>query len=246
MTLTRLDAVCILDAAGRQRQVASALARNFPDLVPVPEHSRSVAVVASGPSVKGELEKLRAWDGDIWAINGALDWLMSEGICPDVYLGLDPEECMVDYLRNPPEKTDYYMAAVCHPSAFDCLKDRKVFLWYAADEASPPPSGKYAVGGGTTCLTKAPYLAYMLGYRDIHLFGCDSSFHDASHVYGGDIPDDAVSLKVEGRTFLTNMAWIHQAAFLACIKDTFPAKFILHGDGLAQTFVNAKPEEAYA
>ncbi len=241
--LAELTTTCIVDAEGRRANMASAMARGARLCVPEQATEKALAIVASGPSAADYVETLRMWDGHIWAINGAYDWLQSHGIAADGFVGLDPEECMVDYLRQPHHATTFYMASICHPSAFDALTGCDVALWHARMDGSMPGSGSYAVGGGPTCVSRAPFLGHMLGYRDIHVFGADGSFSGATHVYGGSPPADATAYSVGGKAYWSWPQMVHQAAAFVRIVDMWErnklGKLTLHGDGLTQALCRA-------
>jgi hypothetical protein len=84
------------------------------------------------------------------------------------------------------------------PGVFDRLKDRDVRLWYMADDQVKLPWGAYPIYGGSTCLSRAPNLAWALGYREVHVFGGDSSFTHKTHVHGGELPANTMDAHVDG------------------------------------------------
>jgi hypothetical protein len=205
-----------------------------------------VCIVGGGPSVVDHVETIRNWDGDVWCVNGALGWLAGLGITPDVMVMLDAEDAMVDLLETIPEATEYYIASTCSPKVFDRLADRMVSIWHEAANDLSPPSGHYVVPGGSTVLMRSPNLAYMQGWRDVHLFGCDCSYADTTHAYGGTLPQGCIRVRVGQRVFVTEQVYMQTAAWLAWLKDSFPASLTYHGDGLAQALAAADQQDCRA
>ena len=163
--------------------MASCLARGLPRCTEKPVRTGRLAVVAAGPSVRDYLEEIRGWDGEVWAINGAYDYLRANGIVPHGFMAIDPLPGLAEYVKNPHPDTTFYLSSVLDPSVFDALEGYNIKVWFADQDAVTFPSGVYVVGGGTTAITRAPFLARMLGWRDITFFGADSSFDDGESRY---------------------------------------------------------------
>jgi hypothetical protein len=231
---------CVANAETRQKHLDSAMLRGLPRVVYRKKRKGKLAIVASGPSATDYVDLLKEWDGHIWGINGAFDWLRHRGIKPDAFIGIDPEEILKDYLPDPPKDVTYYLASQVHPAVFDHLKDRDVKLWFQADGQVKFPWGAVTIHGGSTCVGRAPNLAWALGWRDVHIFGGDSSFTDRIHVYDDPgLPSNAVPIDVHGRVFWTTRAMLSQACefteqMVEWSRGKDPLHVSLYGDGLAQ------------
>jgi len=236
---------CVYGPELRQQQINAAVKRKLPFIVPRKEHNRKIAIVASGPSVTECVDILKDFDGEIWGINGAFQWMRHRGINPSGFVGLDPEELLKDYLVETPEDATYYLAAQVHSDVFDHLAGKNVRLWFPADGEVKFPFGAIPIFGGSTCLGRAPNLAYVLGYRDVHIFGGDSSFTDKSHVYGdsGLIPGGTFPFECNGRLFITTRQMLNQACEFSeqlvewarpGSKGETPLNATIYGDGLMQ------------
>lgn len=236
---------CVYGPDLRQAQINAAVKRRLPFVVPRKEHKGKIAIVASGPSVTECVDILKDFDGEIWGINGAFQWMRHRGIKPTAFVGLDPEEILKDYLLETPEDVTYYLAAQVHADVFDHLAGKNVRLWFPADTEVKMPFGAVPIFGGSTCLGRAPNLAYVLGYRDVHIFGGDSSFTNKSHVYGetGEVPGGTFPFECNGRMFFTTRQMLNQACEFAeqmvewarpGSKGETPLNATIYGDGLMQ------------
>jgi hypothetical protein len=241
-TIFELD--CVYDKDQRQAHVDSAVARKLPICIRRVPRKGKVSIVASGPSAADHVEFLKEFDGEIWGINGAFVWMMHRGIKPTAFVGLDPEPILKDYLTQTPDAT-YYLAAQVHPDVFDHLAGKNVRLWYPGDNQVTYPFGAQSVYGGSTCLGRAPNLAYLLGYREVHIFGCDSSFTHKSHVYGdAGYPAGSFPVEMHGSTFITTRQMLQQSCdFVEQMVEwarpgddgSAPLSVSLYGEGLLQS-----------
>ena len=170
--------------------------------------------------------------------------MLKRGIKPAAFVGLDPEEILKDYLIEMPDVT-YYLAGQVHPGVFDHLKGKNVRLWFPADPDVKFPVGAVPVYGGSTCLSRAPNLAYLLGWRDVHIIGGDSSYTRKSHVYGesGDLPPGTFPVELNGKMFITTRQMMQQACEFAeqmvewarpGADGSKPLDVSLYGEGLMQ------------
>jgi 6-hydroxymethylpterin diphosphokinase MptE-like len=230
-----IDFVISLEKA--QEHVDGASKRGLPECVfsQVTKPGK-LAIVATGPSVSDYVEELRNWDGDIWGINGACGWLRHRDIKANAFVGVDPEEILKDYLETqegPISVDTYYIASQAHPAVFDALKGKNVQLWHMSMKGIRFPFGSVLVYGGSSCLTRAPWLACMLGWEDVHIFGGDSSFtKEKTHVYGGNLPSNRCFTEVDGQLFWSHKVMMVQATDMIDLVQSFPGKISIHGDGL--------------
>lgn len=253
MPTTLLEAVGICDAETCQKHLDYALSWNLPNVTRQPAREGKIAIVGGGPSISDYLHELKDYD-EVWAINGTFDWLHTQGIKPDAFVACDPLKNITDYLREPRQGVKYYIASVCDPSVFQRLEGCDVRLWHCRDDELKFPQGTVGIGGGTTCATRAPFLAQVEGWRDITLYGVDSSFKEGrTHVDDRSIRsflDDFgqhLTVSVEGRTFDTAMNLVHQSTNLATIKELFDehkwAKFEIRTGGMLGAFLKAEMKD---
>ena len=161
------ETVCVVDLNGRVSNLKSSLARGYPWIGRHIARDGKLAIVGSGPSVRDRLPKLREWPGEIWAINGSYEYLLSEEIVPHGFWGIDPLPGLAEYVKNAKPETTFYIAGSCDPSVFDALEGHRVFLWFPLCEDLIYPKDAPLIAGGITVLTRAPFAALLMGWRDI-------------------------------------------------------------------------------
>lgn len=243
---------CVADVGLRQQYIDSAIARGLPRVTARARRRGKVAIVASGPSVTEYVDLLKSFDGEIWGINRSVEWMRHRGIKPTAFIGIDPEWFLKECLPEPPKELTYYLGSQVHPCVFDWLKDCNVKLWFLADSEVKLPPDAYPIFGGSTALSRAPNLAYALGYREVHIFGGDSSFTHKTHVHGGDLPANWIPVELNGEMFRTTRSMLAQAsAFIEQMvewaRGKDPLSVSLYGEGLMQSLYKQTLESgAYA
>ncbi len=213
-------------------QSAASAARGLPRLFSRPAHSRSVALVGGGPSLGDpitfvELQRRHAEGCAIWALNGTYDWLLHHGFAPEAIVIVDARQANVRFLRNLKPGTKVYLASQCHPDVYEVAGTNivRVDLDVMGD-------------CGTTVGTHAILIAFVEGYRTIHLYGYDSSYrNDEGHAYKQplNVDERVVDATIYDRKFRAAPWMVRQAQdFEGIAKDVTAAggQIIVHGDGL--------------
>ncbi len=195
LSSSELKAVCNTEIEALFANVRSACAR---DLVwfdaDNKEHDRHVAIIGGGPSVVDMIDEIK-WrksiGQDIWALNDAARKICYANEIPvDVQVLLDARPETAKFISV---ASEHLVASQCDPSVFEAFDNgwfdysRRVTLWHAntpgieqilKDEKARVT---YLIGGGTTVGMNAIALAVSRGYRQIHLYGYDSSFRGSAH-----------------------------------------------------------------
>jgi len=165
------------------------------------DHSaKHVCIVGGAPSLKDELKglKLRKRLGHkIWAMNGAHDFLIENGIVPDVCVIMDARKHNTQFVQNPHKQVNYLLCSRVHSSLFDALKGYSVTMWHSYDVgvteylSEKHQDKPWAVfPGGNTVGLRSMTMAGGLGYKWIHVYGLDSSYReDENHAYRQDLND---------------------------------------------------------
>lgn len=156
---------------------------------------RSVAVVGGGPSLKGQLDKLKTYDV-IFACGSVFDFLRNNGVCVDYCVVVDPDPLVVNYMRSAFEEDGckYLISSQCDPSVFRWAEQNNLhtFIWHAGGNGDVNfKPDDIVVGGGCTVGTRALIIAMCFGYKHIDLFGFDTCLDetDEHHAYKYDNPE---------------------------------------------------------
>lgn len=198
---------------------------SLPFLEPEDTHDRKLAVVGSGPSIRDHVEDLRAFDGDIWAVNYTASWLAGQGIRSTMItvdgLPFDPR------VRNGVERA--IVASCVHPDTPGYFTDVRQFHLVEHD-----PDG---IQGGTTTACRAQFLAIHQGYHDVTFYGCESSFSDRDHVDRHEAPEEQIIIKADGKLYRTTPQLMVQADDLSGFIVGFPSVFRERSGGLLAAMV---------
>lgn len=254
----KIQAKCVLDAQGRLEHIKAACERGLEDFGPSPAHDKEVCIVGSGPSVKKQVKKIRKMKEKgamVLAIKGAHDFLIENNIIPHAALAVDPQTHIVRCFRKKlPEghlnRPVYLIASQCHPEVFDFLSDQRVILWHLlATSSAEFLGGKLQVGGGSTSGSRGIVLAWLMGFRKMHLFGFDSCLDGegdsklrkiTGERWGGEEKEKVMELVCEGKTFYADPAMAAQANEIQdVIRMLEGSKIKAHGKGLIQTIVES-------
>lgn len=212
-------------AAGEKEElcsnILSASGRGLPELTLAPiKHDGNIVLVASGWSMPDYIDEIKAHrraGRPIVAIKAAHDFLVENGVEPDLWVNLDPRD-RTSGIQRLNDHTVYMPASRCPPCTFDHLAGRKILLWHSwspGEEMEAIGPGKLAVGGGTTSGLRAINIGYLLGFRAFTLYGYDSCNRaDGVKRFTGETTGPSVDVYVGGpggRKFNCNAAMAQQA-----------------------------------
>ena len=226
------------------RNIESALDRGYTSFMTLFTSQRgAVAVVGSGPSLKRNYEMLRKFKGDIIACNASCQFLLGKGITPKYMFCFDADPLMLEFITPHPEIT-FLMASRCPPKAFDLLEGCKVVTWHAAGDANIERIlqkrklfNEPMVYGGSAAVTRAMIISISMGYDEVHLFGCDSSFDDGeTHIRQSTTKERRMAVMCNKRVFETAPWMTQQVEDFKLLAPSYAKNhgidFIVHGDGL--------------
>jgi len=238
-----MEVLCNTDNETLKKQIIANSALDLPWLDAVPPHEGHAVIVGSGPSARKQLHQIlwrRGLGQKVFALNAAAKWLQSEGVEPEYQVILDAREENRFFLAEGPHAL---LSSQCHPSLFRDANAGNTTLWHAQDDETLPavPRDKHqfsTVGGGLTVGLSAMCLAYVMGYRKIHLFGYDSSFDSGkTHV----LPqiqnrnEDLVTIEFDGKSYDTTIPMAAQAENFPIVRDQLMRLgciITVDGDGL--------------
>lgn len=227
--------------------------RDLPWFIEQSAHARELIVVCGGPSLENNLRHVRARKkigGWLIACNGAGQFLIEQGIIPDVIAFVDPSPVVHGFIRDTPKQTSWMLASICHPTVFGRLSDKRVVVWHADcgyEEQRDildcyPEKPSSLIGGGNTIGLRMLNVGYLMGYRRMHFYGLDGSYADdgSDHAYekhDGPEPDEERSdAWFNGKQYFGSKWMFAQSGLFI---DEFYPKFValgckiwVHGEGL--------------
>jgi len=191
--------------------IEANVGRDLPWFTGFKANKRRAVIVGGAPSLLDHIGDIRAHQragASIITVNNAWRVLVERGITPDNHVMLDAREENAVFLEGSPASTRYLVASQCHPAVFEALEGRDVVMWHNGfgdndilrsalapywDEGPNQRPCVIVPGGGTVCL-RALWLATFAGFKAIHCYGMDSSYHgDQHHAYSQSLNDaDAV------------------------------------------------------
>lgn len=255
MTFVPLKIVgkCVADDETLFQNMESAVARGYPQVLRQESPKDGViALVASGPSVAGQIDVIREMSKTtlIVAIKDAHDWLIDNGVIPDYALAIDPQEHRISFYK-PNTGVEYMIASQCHKAMFDNLEGQKVTIWHPyVMKGQDRPKNSLLIGGGTTSGLRAISLFYVLGWRHFALFGFDSCLTgDTLRINGSGLkegePLTEVRIDQDGETFYCNPSMALQAEHFQTYYDYLPdSHYYGFGHGLIQAIIKKREENA--
>lgn len=220
------------------------------------ENDLDAIMIGGGSSVNHDIDEIKALQdkgGMVFAVNGASKWAREHDIHVDYQVILDAKE-ETHYLVDP-QAERHLLASQCDKKTLEAADN--LTLWHlAVDEVEnylPPErvlkGGYVIVGAGVSAGTTALCVAYTQGFRKLHIFGYDSSYHEGqSHAYPQPMNELMPTVNVEwgGKSFQTSVAMKAQAekfGITATALKEMGCDLHLYGEGLLQTIYHLDPKE---
>lgn len=226
-------------------------ARDLPWFTGHEERKEAAVIVGGGPSMRDSIKAIRDHrrrGAKIITVNNALNYLHDRSITPDVHVMLDARAENASMVKNAPKDVRYFLASQVHPDVFDALSGHDVSVWHngmgsgeALREILDPWWNEKPIclvpGGGTVGL-RAINLAWLSGYRKVHLYGFDSCYQDDQHhAYSQSLNDgeETQTVALGDKTYKCARWMIRQAMEF---QDQYRfltdqgVKVIAHGKGL--------------
>lgn len=224
----------------------SALNREWVQCVPA--HDGVAVICGGGPSLADELglvEALRNKGGTVFAMNGAASFLSGKGLWADYQVIADARE-QTAALTGPAR--DHIFASQVHPVLFDRVPNAKLLHVNSYEDHNDflaliegvGPENFALVGSHGSVGNVSLALAYAMGFRNIHVFGFDSSFReDAGHAYAQpmNISEPICTVEYAGKKYTCTFTMKSQADVfprLAYDLEQMGATFTVHGSGYLQ------------
>ena len=146
-------------------------------------HGGTALLCGSGPSLADSLDDIgtRHENGaTVFAMNAAAQFLAMNGIMPDYQILIDPRPQTAELISP---ARHHLFASQVHPDCFDQVPNAMV--WHlqieTIDNVLPDYDEPFTLLGGAASVgNTALCLAYAMGYRNLQIFGYDSSHRNGS------------------------------------------------------------------
>lgn len=192
------------------------IGQNGPSRVPL-------AVVGGGHSIPDFISELRAWPGEVWAINGTYAWCAEHNI-PATFYSIDPMPGIADLVRGASRAV---LADTVCPEAFQTCPN-----------VTLARTGLDAILHDTSSASTAPMIAAEGGYTGVTFFGCEGSFppNGTTHAYK-DVPMSRVLVRCGGEEYMTDPGFLMQTEFIAGLARALPGYISARGKGFLAALI---------
>ena len=210
--------------------------------------SGACSVVGSGPSIRDTHQHLV---GDVLAVNGALKYLLDQGIVPKFAMIWDCAEVCEQFAIPNPDVT-YFIASRAHPKVFEKLAGCNIVVWHAAGDLNifqlmndpaviaKQPCHEPLINGGSAGVVRGLYVMVNLGYTEINIFGGDSCYSEdgQTHAQGSLVKEKDVTISIGDNPpfyFRTTPEWcaqVEEYKAIYAIQTALGMKLKVHGKGM--------------
>lgn len=228
--------------------IKHSMSLGLESLKEVPQHDGIALFIGGGPSVNKNIDEIRERQNHgqkVFALNGSWRWLERKGITPDFHILLDarPENDAFVYHGN----VALYYASQCSNNVFElsrllaklkCLSKPKIWHHINAQHLPELAQETLFIGGGSSVGLNALSIGAVLGYREMHLFGYDSSYEsDQGHAYDQALnaKERTISVTCGGLDFVAAPWMVTQVEEFKQLAPQLLAMgcvLTVHGDGL--------------
>lgn len=215
-------------------------------------HDGVAVLCGSGPSLADTLDEIRelaAKGAKVFAMNGAAAFLAGNGVMPDYQVMIDARFETADLIG--PAK-EHLFASQVDPECFRRVPDAR--LWHLQvgniENEFPEYNDDYClIGGAASVGNTATCLAYAMGYRNLQIYGYDSSHRNGKgHAFRQPLNDGdpCASVRFNGNDYIASLTMKLQAEkFQETSKALMDmgCHIEVHGSGLLPDMFNAPPME---
>ncbi len=216
------------------------------------ENDKPAILIGGGASINDhikDIQNLQREGGIVFAMNGASSWACDNGIAVDYQVILDAKEETADLVDQ--SANEHLFASQCHTKTL--CRSNKLTLWHLSrpgtEELFPAhrvrDGGYTLVGGDSSVGVCALCVAYILGFRDLHVFGYDTSYREGkSHGYKQRINATMPTMKTgwAGKEYTISLAMRDQCQLFMAYSSALKAEgcsFKVYGEGLLQSVYHA-------
>lgn len=251
----RLPLVCNAPDDLLAHNLRAAMQRKLPLVNFLEQNDKTALIVGGGPSLADDLDDIRQRKADgavIFCLNNAAHYLVERGIVPDALIILDARAFNARFVIGLPKSITLYLAMQCAPETFDAAEGHETWAYHVPmGGISGMTEERQAafICGGTSVGIRALHLVTVLGFREIHLYGYDSSYegHEAhSYRQPENDQENVYTATVNGQDFHASAWMIRQAddfQYVAALLVKSGVSVHVHGRGLLPTIAQAMQDD---
>ncbi len=190
MRRVRVNYQSLIDEKHISENILHSVSLGLPNVSASLAHEGVLVIAGGGPSLARCLDNivtLTNKGAKILALNEAGHFLTKQGIMPWGLTHVAPSPYTAKCIGTPVPDATYFLASMVPPDAFELVHGMDVRLWHTSGpgvEAALKRQNVSIVKGGQTVGLRALGLGYLLGFRNFHIFGLDSSHEDGElHAY---------------------------------------------------------------
>lgn len=212
------------------------------------QHDSVAIICGAAPSLNDSLDTiklLQSENGIVFGCNSAAQVLSNNGISVDYQNIIEPHEIILSKFCK--EAGTHLIGSIAPPEIFRMAQNP--ILWHPlldfVQKRLVDSTRKFSyIGGGVSIGIYSLCIAYTMGFREIHVFGMDSSFDNEAFYANGDglgIGYLLVDVEHNGKTYKTTYDMKQQVvAFIQFEKILNEAgcKVFVHGRGLLHDIVS--------
>jgi len=225
--------------------------KTYPNWLQAKDPHDGVAVlIGGGSSILDHVDEIRELSktATVFCMNGSSKWARGQGIQVDYQVIIDAKEETAELVDSGAK--EHLFASQCNKKTLEKASNLTLVHLITDDIEANFPSERVKQGGytmlngGTTVGSASVIVAYSQGFRELHVFGYDSSHTNGkSHAYSQSMNTFMPTTEVTwaGKTFDVSIAMKAQAerfVFLAKVLESGGCQFHVYGDGLLQTIYN--------
>lgn len=206
------------------------------------EKPGTAIVCGAAPSLNHNIKEIAESGACIFACNTGAKVLAAHGVTADFQVLLDPQELVINEFCDT-AKT-HLLASIVDPKLIGMAKTP--VLWHPDfpwmwDALKDSDKEFCYIGGGVSVGTYAVSIAYTMGYRDIKIYGMDSSFiNGVTHANGWHVDNEGdgrikVHVEFNGNNYQTTYDMKQQVLVflrLADLLEQAGCKIDVIGEGL--------------
>lgn len=231
-----------------RRNVIKNIRRGLQQIEAHEKQETPLIIAAGGPSLRLSLDEIRQkreQGAKLVAVNATHDYMLNHGIQPSAQVILDARPENARFVDRAFPECKYFVASQAHPSVIEKLEAKGIdpYLWHSVNVPQKWRilddyyRGRWIpVVGGSTVALRAISLFYLLGYRNMDVYGLDSCLvDDLHHAYPQPENDkDPHKLLDLGKRQFWVAPWHIQQAddFFTFCEQLPDLNITVHGNGL--------------